>query len=426
MNLLVITSVGLFPRTDSPTAGIFFANFLRALVPLIRRVVVVTPPPYVPGLLKRLRRFAPHRSLTPRDSYFGIKVYRPPFLSTRCVRRQWHQARAFSQAALPLCRALHRQWRFDIVLGSGLDLPGHAAQVVAHSLGLRSVAWGIGSDVHKLPRYSADNARLIAHSVRHNTMVLAVSDSIRRLILKYRPSARNVHTFYRGIDLTGLREPVDRAAMRARLGLTPERTYVIAVAELLKTKGAYEFYDAFKQHAGTRPEFSAIWVGGGPEGPAIRALARRDGLSARFSITGPLPRPDALRYFHAADLLAFPTHAEGLSNAVMEALAAGLPTVTTDVGGHREVLVDGVTGLLVPPRNVPALVQAIDRVLENPVWALRMAERGRRLILDHFDVARNAAVAKSILCHVAEGGDPTLAVAPCAGISPGRLPMDEL
>ena len=82
--------------------------------------------------------------------------------------------------------------------------------------------------------------------------------------------------------------------------------------------------------------------------------------------------------------MAFPSYAEGLPNVVVEALAAGLPTITSDVGGVSEVVHDKVTGLLVEPQDVRALARAIEYMLDNADKASEMAKRGRQFILRHF------------------------------------------
>jgi len=424
MRILVIAK--LFPSPSTPLAGDFFANFLVRLRGQEIVPVVVSPVPYVPMIATRLSRFSQYRSVEHHGYWEGLEVWRPCYLqAVPGGRRLWSYSRLSRLAVMPLCHALHRRHRFQLVVGYGFGPDADAAQAAAASMGLRSVSWAIGSDVHTLPQASDENARLLRHSVRHNTMVVTESDALRRTLLDYCPWARNIHPFYKGIDLDILREPPPRAALRSQLGLATDRTYMVSAGSALATKGVHEFYAAFRQLAGERPDLAALWVGGGPEEAALRDRARQDGLAERVTVTGMVSRPLALRYMYAADLMAFPTYAEGLSNAVMEALAAGLPIVTTDVGGDREVVAHEVTGLLIPAKDVAALVGGIRRILNNGDWARRMGAAGRRLILDHFDVDRNASVGAALLRHVASGGDPTAAIRACANVLPGQLPMDK-
>jgi glycosyltransferase involved in cell wall biosynthesis len=124
----------------------------------------------------------------------------------------------------------------------------------------------------------------------------------------------------------------------------------------------------------------------------------------------------------AADCFAFASHAEGVPNVVLEAMAAGLPAAATSVGGIPEIIADGVTGLLVPPRDAPALAAAVDRLLRNPDQGARMAGAARAFVRRHFDVDRNAEVLVPLLERVARGESAEGPFPCCAGASAGQLP----
>ena len=95
--------------------------------------------------------------------------------------------------------------------------------------------------------------------------------------------------------------------------------------------------------------------------------------------------PDLLR---AADLFVHPSHQEGFSNAILEAMAAGLPVVACDVGGNPEAVVDGVTGRLVPPRDPTALANAMAEILADPGKGRSMGEAGRQRATEQFSLDR--------------------------------------
>ena len=424
MKILMITTMGLFPRDTSPMAGIFFLNLLKRLNRLVDKIVCVVPSTYVPGPLTRLPRLATHGGIRRHEWRGGMEVYRPPYLSFGTEKRLWLQGRSFMHGILPLCESLHRRHRFDTVVAYGFDVPAYAGQITAKHLGLRDVTWAIGSDVHTLPFESAENAALLRHNIRYNDLILTDSDDLRRRICLACPSARNAHTFYRGNQVDAVARDGDRDTLRRKLGLADGRKYMLMSGRLVVPKGSHEFIEAFVELAGRRSNLDAVWVGDGPQAGALRRRAEGARLGERLHITGKVHRRTVLEYMRAADFMLFTSHAEGLPTVVMESLMCGLPTVATDVGGVREVVADGVTGVLARPKDPASLVAGAERLLADEQGARAMSQKGRQLILEHFDVEKNAPVALEILRHVASGGPTDIPLPACAGVAPGRLPIE--
>ena len=91
-------------------------------------------------------------------------------------------------------------------------------------------------------------------------------------------------------------------------------------------------------------------------------------------------------YLSAADIFVLPSRSEGFSNAIIEAMAASLPVVATNVGGNAEAVEDGVSGFIVPPEDIAALSDAILRMLSNPAKAEEMGASGRERVKDNFTI----------------------------------------
>jgi glycosyltransferase involved in cell wall biosynthesis len=102
-------------------------------------------------------------------------------------------------------------------------------------------------------------------------------------------------------------------------------------------------------------------------------------------------RDDVPRILACCDIAVLPSRAEGLPNAVLEYLAAGLPTVASRVGGNAEILEDGRTGLLVPPQDSTALAEALLHLLRDPEFAARLGKNGREYVASEFSVQRMVA-----------------------------------
>jgi len=103
------------------------------------------------------------------------------------------------------------------------------------------------------------------------------------------------------------------------------------------------------------------------------------------------------RVIKAADLMLFSSHHEGLPNAVQEALAGELPVVATNVDGNPEVVLHEKTGLLVPKGDVPAMVEAVTRMFEDPAFARRTAVEGQKWVEAVFNADKNVYVLRDIL-----------------------------
>jgi glycosyltransferase involved in cell wall biosynthesis len=163
-----------------------------------------------------------------------------------------------------------------------------------------------------------------------------------------------------GIELGPEMTPADRATARAALGI--EGPTVLYVGRLEAEKGVDLLIRAWQRV--DVPGANLVIVGNGPDRESLLRLAMEasTGCSIRFAGAS----TDVRRYLHAADLFVLPSRSEGISNALLEAMASGLPVVTTDVGGNRQVIQLPHIGILVPPQDSEALAEAICRVLLQP------------------------------------------------------------
>jgi glycosyltransferase involved in cell wall biosynthesis len=164
-------------------------------------------------------------------------------------------------------------------------------------------------------------------------------------------------------------------ATRARFGLAEEVPVILAVGRLSREKGHCDLIDAVARLKQVR----LVLVGDGPARGRIEKHIRALGLSNSVVLCG---HQDDVRPFYAiAAVLALPSHSEGSPNVLLEAMAAGVPVVATAVGGVPEIATDGETALLVPKGDVPAMAEALARVLDEPAFAQAMARRAQPAVL---------------------------------------------
>ncbi len=162
----------------------------------------------------------------------------------------------------------------------------------------------------------------------------------------------------------------------------PEGRRILFVNRLDPRKGFGVMVEAFAKLAAEREDLLLIVAGDGPDRPALRDLSMD--ARSRVIMLGTVPHHDLPPYHAAADVFCSPaTGRESFGIVLVEAMAAGLPIVATDIPGYREVVHDGAEGILVPPRDPEAVAQAIGRILDDPASAEAFGVAGRTRASDY-------------------------------------------
>jgi glycosyltransferase involved in cell wall biosynthesis len=165
----------------------------------------------------------------------------------------------------------------------------------------------------------------------------------------------------------------DVIALRDRLALPPDARVILSVGRLSPEKGHSDLLAALRLLRRDRPQFAIklILVGDGIERPSLERAAAAPDLASSVIFAG--QSSNVWPYYSLADVFALPSHSEGSPNALLEAMAAGVPIVACKVGGVPETVEDGSSALLVPPGDPAAMANALARVLEDPALAARLA-----------------------------------------------------
>jgi glycosyltransferase involved in cell wall biosynthesis len=213
--------------------------------------------------------------------------------------------------------------------------------------------------------------------VRAATRVIVPSSFVRWYVEGWGADPSRVRVVRNAVDdpTAGLRE--DRASIRAAFGLGAAERVVLVVARLTAWKGIDTVMTAIGDLlAGQQPGARLVIVGDGPDRTRLEALAATL-PSGVVRFTDEIPRDEVGRWMAAADALALCSGYEGLSHVLLEAMAAGLPVVVSDVGGNRALVQDGHDGLIVPYGDVEAARQALAEVLADGERARAIRENAR-------------------------------------------------
>jgi teichuronic acid biosynthesis glycosyltransferase TuaC len=360
IDLVVFSS--LFPSAARPGAGLFIRERMFR-VAAHRPLAVVSPQPWFPGQsLIRLLRPGYRPQAPVLEIQQGIRVYHPRFLSVPGLLRQF-DGWSMALASARVLRRLKRQGAR--LIDAHFAYPdGEAATRLGRWLDLPVTITLRGTEVPH-----SNNPALrprLARALQAATRVFCVSDSLRRLAVELGAAAETTEVVGNGVD-TGRFYPVERTAARRKVGLPVDATVLVSVGALVERKGMQRVIDCLPTLLQRHPDLHYLIVGGGsPEGDMraeLDAQVARLGLDERVHFLGALP-PDELKWaLSAADIFVLATRNEGWANVFLEAMACGLPVITTDVGGNAEVVCRAELGSVVPFGDVAALQQALDDAL---------------------------------------------------------------
>lgn len=218
--------------------------------------------------------------------------------------------------------------------------------------------------------------------------IVCNSEAVSRFTLHAEGASRKkVVVIPNGVDAARF-ERGDGATMRRRLGLRAEDTVVGAVGTIKKVKGQTVLFEAmrplFERHSALRLVLAGEVTRG--YGEELRRQAAAAGLQERVLFPGVIEEvPDLLA---ALDLFVLPSLSEGMSNALLEAMAAGRPIVATEAGGNGECLGGGNAGLLVPPGDPEALGRALEKLLEAPDRRRELGRRAQTRAQDEYSLGK--------------------------------------
>lgn len=360
--LRVVSVCRSIPTPTEPSAGVFVLNRIAAVAEHAD-VTIVQPIPYLPGV-----RPLPAWARTPGRRVAGVDVVHAPMPYVPGVLKSLHGywlARAIDG---PI-RELDARSRIDLI-------DAH----FAHPDGVGAVA--VGARMQRpvfitLRGYEEDRIHerfvgsQLIDAMQRAAGCVAVSHSLKDLAVRHGVADPHVRVIQNAID--GERfQPGDRLAARARLGIAPDARLVVSVGRLVELKRHHVLVEALAQLRRESGDVRLTIVGGAsyePDYPArLRGTIEKHGLADAVTLAGERPPAEIADWLRAADAFALLSSREGCCNAVLEALATGLPMVVTPAGDNPEFVRPGDNGALVPIDDAGATAVALRDVLARTDW----------------------------------------------------------
>jgi teichuronic acid biosynthesis glycosyltransferase TuaC len=381
----VLTFTTIFPNSQLPLHGLFVRERVRALARLCD-LRVMAPVPWVPRARWLPERYYRH-SLVVREELQGSPpVTHPRFVVFPKVLKSSDGWLLAASCLLPMV-ALRRRFSFDVIDAHWACPDGVAAVLLARHFGIPVSVTVRGDDINVFARQSG-RRQAIRWALRQADLVITLSQDLKAGVQELGVPSSRIVVIPNGIDTTRFRR-VSRAGARQRLGLEEDGRVLLSVGRLHTSKSYPVLVEALRLLAEEFPDLSLIIVGG-PDSesdatPAISAAARGLSIADRVRLVGTQTPDQLVDWYNAADLFCLSTSREGSANVLLEAVACGLPCVTTPVGGNAEAISGPDVGFLVPPeppRFAAAIRAALTRAWDREAIAERARQRTWHVVAD--------------------------------------------
>jgi glycosyltransferase involved in cell wall biosynthesis len=363
----IVVFSSLFPNPAQPNAGIFIRERMFRVGETLP-LKVVAPVPWFP-FQRLIRMWKPHfrPDMPASEVQAGVEVFHPRFFSVPGIFKSLDGLFMAAGSWVTLWR-LKREFDFQIIDAHFAYPDGYAAALLGKWFKVPVTITLRGTEA-RLCRNSVSR-RLICKALSRATRVFSVADSLKRTAIDIGVPEDKIRVVGNGVD-THKFQPLPQDQAREQLDLPTSGHMLVSVGGLCERKGFHRVIECLPDLKKAFPGLHYLIVGGASaEGDWSDRLKRQVaelGLSEVVHFLGPMPSGRIKIPLSAADIFVLATRNEGWANVFLEAMACGLPVVTTDVGGNREVVCSDELGKVVPFDDRKAFTEAMLAALAA-VW----------------------------------------------------------
>ncbi|SFU46343.1 glycosyltransferase [Nitrosospira multiformis] len=363
----IVVFSSLFPNPAQPNAGIFIRERMFRVGETLP-LKVVAPLPWFP-FQRLIRIWKPHfrPDMPASEVQAGVEVFHPRFFSVPGIFKSL-DGLFMALGSLPTLWRLKREFDFQIIDAHFAYPDGYAATLLGKWFKVPVTITLRGTEA-RLCRNPVSR-RLIFNALSQATRVFSVADSLKRTAIDIGVPEDKIRVVGNGVD-THKFQPLPKDLARKQLDLRTSGHILVSVGGLCERKGFHRVIECLPDLKKAFPNLRYLVVGGASaEGDWSDRLKRQVaelGLSETVHFLGPMPSDRIKIPLSAGDIFVLATRNEGWANVFLEAMACGLPVVTTDVGGNREVVCKDELGKIVPFDDCKALTEAMLEALYT-VW----------------------------------------------------------
>ncbi|MBF0414291.1 MAG: glycosyltransferase [Magnetococcales bacterium] len=357
----ILTFTTLYPNDSQPNHGLFVEHRIRRLAQSGQaNVRVLAPVAWFPFTHPRFGNYAGLARIPRCDQRHGVIIEHPRYPLIPKIGMNLTPLTMAVAMIGPLRRMIREGFNFQLIDAHFLYPDGVAAALLGQWFHRPVVMTGRGTDVTLLPQFHGPRC-MITWASRHSAAMITVCHALKEALLPLAIPEHHIRVLPNGVDLELFR-PLDRDRAREELGVTG--ITLLSVGHLVKRKG----HDIPIRALTRLPDVRLVIAGGGgtfedDNELALKQLAHDLGVQDRVHFAGGVLQTRLPIYYSAADILVLASAREGRANVLLEAMACGLPVITSPVWGNPEAVTAPEAGVIMRERSVDGLVEAFHRLM---------------------------------------------------------------
>ena len=377
---------GQFPNPRDPVRGTYVLEQMRALRKLGVEMAVISATPWAPRVLRFLGRVRKYLVIPQKTDVDGFEVRYPGVPALPGGRLFFLSGFFLYLRCRPIVREFLVHPGIDLIHAHTIMPEGFAAVMLGKAFGVPVVCTVHGSDIKLYPSKNRATRRATQWALRRVDRLIAVSQDLRTAVFNL-VGVRQICIAKNGADRDRFRS-ISKDEARSRLELPSDKKIILFVGNLFAVKGIEFLLAAISQVK--RRDLRLYLLGDGHLREELAATARQLEVDDLCLFMGQRPHDEVPVWLSAADCLVLPSLSEGFPTILVEAMMSGTPVVATAVGGVPEIVEHRKTGLLVPPRDPPALARAISELLTDQALAGTITENAKLYVTANLTWEKNA------------------------------------
>jgi len=385
MKVLVISH--MYPSSFNEIGGIFVHEQVKALVAKGVEIQVISPVPWTPFPIKYLsKKWKKYSEIPIQANWDGVEVYYPRNI---IFPKSWFFASSGKRMYLgikDLVAKIYKEFQFDLIHAHVALPDGFAALKLKQIYNKPVIVTIHGQDLYLTINRNKSCKIALINVYKKVDRIILVSKKLKEISDNNLGFASKSTVIGNGVAVKNIQKEknimLDESTLDSRV--------ILSVSYLITRKAIDFNLKAIAQLINKYPNLKYLIIGDGLEMRRLKELSSNLRISKHVEFLGQLPHEKVLAYMSKADIFSLPSWNEAFGVIYIEAMAHGKPVIGCKGEGIEDFVEDGKTGILVKPKDVDSLVEAMDYLLSNPDEADAIGERGRKLVLENYIWEKNA------------------------------------